>query len=524
MNIFYTFLFCFFFINMGKVFPQSEGQKNTKFDSIFYDTAVRKSATDILKATQIADSLYTVSTSDFQRMKSLMLSADLLEKQSKREEAIAYALKSESIALKIENYEWQSRIYGFLSTQYRIIGLVDQGKRYLDKGLKISDKITPQSNADQYKGMVYQEMAHYAIYEKKYEKAIQLLDRANLLFSSMTSVQMKNFFFGNNEEMLGRSYLALGDFNAAKKHYQKSLKYLNEANAGQSQWAGMVLHGLGKIALEKEEFEKSLAYLNKADTIAKGVDHTDLKILIYRDLGKYYQIMGDLEKYSYYNREHLKFVNKNITSARSASNKALNQIYEGQQADFSILHRIIIVSSTLFLMSMGLYYFTRKKRRKEKKYYKAIIANLNTRETKTEPISTVITSKEEPLMPEETELMLLQKLEEFERKKEFTNPNLRLSVLAADFKTNTKYLSYVINTHKNKDFNNYVNDLRIYYIIKAIQENPNYLNYKISYLSKECGFSSHSKFATIFKNTTGLTPSSFIKQVKAANMEEKVSV
>lgn len=522
MQIFYVLLSCFFFINIGIVFSQSGGQQNTQFDSIFYDTAVRKSASDIQKATQIADSLYNTSTTDLQRIKSLMLSADLLEKQSLREESIANALKAESIAVKIKNYEWQSRIYGFLSTQYRIVGLIGEGKRYLDKGLKTSDLITSQSRVDQYKGMVYQEMAHYAIYEKEFKTAIQLLYKANDLFSNMQNHNMKSFFYGSNEEMLGRGFLALNDFGDAQKHYLKALVYLDEANASQSQWSGMAYHGLGKIALENEEFEKSLNYLAKAETIAKAIDHTELKILIYRDLGKYYQLTGNLGKYSFYNKEHIKYIDKKISTARSATDKTVNQIYENQQADFNLLHRIILIISSLLLVSLGFYYITRNRTKRNEKRYKEIIADLNNTETNTIKTATAATIREESMMPQETEILLLQKLEEFEKKNQFTNPNLSLAVLSANFKTNTKYLSYVINTHKNKDFNNYINSLRIYYIVKIVRENPNYLNYKISYLSQVCGFSSHSKFATVFKSITGLTPSSFIDQVKSANTEVKV--
>lgn len=514
MNFYLKTFILIFFINIGMVFPQG-GQ--ARFDSIFYDTAVRKSATDILMASQIADSLFKASSTNLQKIKSLMLSADLHEKQSKREEAIAYVLQAESIANTIENHEWQARIYGFLSTQYRIIGLIDQGKRYLDKGLKICDKITPQSSSDQYRGMVFQEMAHYAIYEKKYEEAVGLLEKANLYFSHMNNPQMKQFFFGNNEEMLGRSYLKIGDYKAAEKHYHKSITHLKEANAGNSQWAGMVFHGLGKIALENSDSEKALSYLNKADTIAQAVDHTALKVLVYADLAKYYQIAGDLQKYAHYNSEHLKNLNKNTASARLATNKAINQIYEDQQADFSILQRFVILLGSLFLMSFGLYYMTRNKRRKEKNIMKLSFSEINTPKIATSTLNTSLSIKEDRLMPEETEQGLLHKLEQFEINREFTNPDLRLSVLAADFKTNTKYLSYIINTHKKMDFNNYINDLRILYIIETIQNNPSYLNYKISYLSQECGFSSHSKFATIFKNNTGLTPSAFLNQVKAAH-------
>ena len=88
--------------------------------------------------------------------------------------------------------------------------------------------------------------------------------------------------------------------------------------------------------------------------------------------------------------------------------------------------------------------------------------------------------------------------------------NISLSVLAGYTATNTKYLSHVINSHKKQDFNAYVNQLRVYYIIKRIESDPQYLQYKISYLAEESGFSSHSKFTTVFKNVTGMAPSVFL--------------
>src|SRR5690606_8859806 len=114
------------------------------------------------------------------------------------------------------------------------------------------------------------------------------------------------------------------------------------------------------------------------------------------------------------------------------------------------------------------------------------------------------------LMPLDTETELLKKLEKFENDNEFLNNNLSLALLSANLNTNTKYLSHIINKHKKKDFSSYINELRILYIVQKIKKDPNYHNYKISYLASECGFSSHSKFATVFRNTTGLTPSSFL--------------
>jgi len=447
-----------------------------------------------------------------------MLSADLLEKQGEREEAIAYVLRADSIVSLTDNYEWKARISGFLSTQYRIIGLIDQGKRYLKKGLEASNKITPKSASDQYKGMVYQEMAHYAMQRKDYEEAIILLKKVGPLFSSMKNVQMKNFFFGNNEEMLGRSYLGLVDYKTAQQHYNKALDFLNKAGAGASQWAGMTFHGLGKIALEKKAYAKSLSYLQKADTIAIAIDHTSLKELVYRDLSDYYKTMGDLGKYSFYNTKYLRNVNKNIKSERAATNGAINRLYEKQQGDLSLPNKLIMAASVLFLLGVLLYYFIIKKRKREQWLYEPPLTQPNVPEgdvSAPEISHLAEDGNEERFMPEETEMSLLQKLEKFEKNQEFLNPNLSLTLLAANLRINTKYLSHVINNHKKKDFNNYVNELRVFYIIQKIQTDPSYLNYKISYLANECGFSSHSKFATVFKNTTGFTPSTFLDRVRS---------
>ncbi|MNL47805.1 HTH-type transcriptional regulator ChbR [compost metagenome] len=108
--------------------------------------------------------------------------------------------------------------------------------------------------------------------------------------------------------------------------------------------------------------------------------------------------------------------------------------------------------------------------------------------------------------------MILEKLNKFEESAKFTNSKLTVASLAVMFKTNPTYLSETIKKHKEKNFNNYINDLRINYICKQILERPEFLNYKISYLAEEAGFSSHSSFTTVFKNVTGISPSVFLRE------------
>ena len=118
------------------------------------------------------------------------------------------------------------------------------------------------------------------------------------------------------------------------------------------------------------------------------------------------------------------------------------------------------------------------------------------------------------VIPEKTENMILSKLDLFEKSKEVTDPHLSLAVLAKKLDTNSKYLSEIINKHKQKNFSNYLNELRVKYIVDKLQNNPEYLQYKTSYLAEEAGFASRTTFTTIFKNVTGTSPSQFIDQLK----------
>ena len=117
----------------------------------------------------------------------------------------------------------------------------------------------------------------------------------------------------------------------------------------------------------------------------------------------------------------------------------------------------------------------------------------------------------------ETEELILNKLKRFENSKRFNNKDISLSVLAGQFDTNTKYLSEIINSHYNMNFNTYINKLRINYIVEKLKTDPNFMNYKISYLADNCGFSSHSSFATIFKSITGISPVKFIELLNKEN-------
>lgn len=120
-----------------------------------------------------------------------------------------------------------------------------------------------------------------------------------------------------------------------------------------------------------------------------------------------------------------------------------------------------------------------------------------------------------------TEKLLLKKLEQFEESKAFIKKDVNLNKLAKDFDTNTKYLSEIIKSYKNKNFNQYLNELRINYLIDQLNTNEKVLNTKVSYLASDIGFSSHSTFTTLFTQYIGQSPSEYIKALKEKKKQEE---
>lgn len=60
-------------------------------------------------------------------------------------------------------------------------------------------------------------------------------------------------------------------------------------------------------------------------------------------------------------------------------------------------------------------------------------------------------------------------------------------------------------------FSEYVNDLRISYILKELSENPKLRKYTIKTISEEIGYKSASTFINAFKNRAKMTPSYYIQ-------------
>lgn len=108
---------------------------------------------------------------------------------------------------------------------------------------------------------------------------------------------------------------------------------------------------------------------------------------------------------------------------------------------------------------------------------------------------------------------ILEKLEKLEEKKYFLKQECTLHNVAKKLKTNTAYLSKVVNNELGKNFSTYINELRINYIIIELKKNAKLRSYSVNAIATEIGYKRPDAFTKYFKEATGITPAIYIKKI-----------
>ncbi|MDV4042178.1 AraC family transcriptional regulator [Elizabethkingia anophelis] len=499
-------------------------QDLNSFNSIYNKTYLETSQKDMKKALKIADSLFSISQTPILKTKSMMLSATLYQQSGDLKKAIQYALKSEEIINNTDNELWKARIYGFLATQYRILKLYKNSKMYMDMALEACKRIDDPKFVNNTKGLMMQEMAYYESDLENYKKAIYYINQSQLHFNLVK--QNNDFFTLNNEQLLGLNYYKLNDLVKSTQHYNKALKMAKDIPPNFITY--LVYNGLANIYLDQNNLKEAKKYLDLMQNASDKSYYLELRNVIYDTSQRYYELTKDIEKLSMTRIKQdslqeglLKKSDHFIDESYLHLNKENITIQNKYQNHKYILFACILLLSA----SIILFIFYRKKQKKAIKRFKEIVKKANEKKAifmedaiedttiEAENLTTapVDSGCKVGIMPIETEEKLIDKLKKFERTTLFNRKNLSLPYLAAYCNTNTRYLSFVINTYKKKDFYNYINELRINYIIDKLTHDPEYRKFKIAILAEECGFSSQNKFTAVFKKETGMIPSLFIK-------------
>ncbi|MFM9987939.1 helix-turn-helix domain-containing protein [Flavobacterium sp.] len=96
--------------------------------------------------------------------------------------------------------------------------------------------------------------------------------------------------------------------------------------------------------------------------------------------------------------------------------------------------------------------------------------------------------------------------------KTYTDPELTLSDLAQKISVHPNTLSQIINSVEQKNFYEYINDLRVEEFKKLIAV-PENQKFTLLSLAFESGYNSKTAFNRNFKKNTGHSPSDYLKQM-----------
>ncbi|GAB3004317.1 hypothetical protein GCM10027284_22650 [Cyclobacterium sediminis] len=95
----------------------------------------------------------------------------------------------------------------------------------------------------------------------------------------------------------------------------------------------------------------------------------------------------------------------------------------------------------------------------------------------------------------------------------YLNPQLSLKSLSDKINVHPNKLSWLLNEHVGKNFNEYINTFRLEaFKHKALDKT--YTHLTLLGLAYECGFNSKTVFNAFFKNNTGKTPSEWVRENK----------
>lgn len=340
--------------------------------------------------------------------------------------------------------------------------------------------------------------AEQALKNEEFEESDELYSSIDAKFPETDSIQQIRY-------LLGRAQLKM-----KLSQPKEALEILDNFSPDIPKYFRVIqLNLLGEAYFQNKNNEEALFYWNKAKELAGQLPNDQLANRSLEGLIQVYLIKENSKKYLDYKQESNSLTSALITDRVRAVNFTYNffEDLEEQKAGQRlklIQNRTFITLSTgipLILLLLAVNY-----------YYRLRIKEYSAFKFLTSPPSNSVKKEIFPknLVSEETERELLKKLEAFEAGLDFTRSDMSIAFLASNLNTNTKYLSDVINRHKGKNFNGYINELRVNYIIHQLKTDPIYLNYKISYLAEECGFSSHSSFTTVFKSVTGISPTKFI--------------
>lgn len=423
-----------------------------------------------------------------------------------------------------------AQLYGDynLADQYQNLGLYSQSRKIITDILSNQELLKSKHVKERaVLGKIYQLQAINLGITRSYESALQNLDKSDGYLDEKNG---ENRIVKQENAIFRATFLMrLNKLEESKKHLDDGIKDIDR-HGGSVFLSAFAYETMARYFFLKEDYNTAIIYLEKGLLKIDNLPYNDMKLIYYELLTKNYLALHNDEKYYYYNnlytdlktkldgnkKEGIQYIVKLVETYQNKNIEYQKQHKFGQLKNVSIIVLFFVAGIIVYSfyesgrskdLKKQLGFFEKQKEREELRLAQANKQRNDIgKENKTSEKDLLKVSKEK-------EDEILNKLIEWEESDHFLNKNMSISMLSAQTGINTKYLSEVINTTKGKNFNGYVNELRINHIAHLLKTDPAYLNYKVSYLAEYSGFSSHGAFTNVFKSVTGMSPNTYIQEI-----------
>jgi len=367
---------------------------------------------------------------------------------------------------------------------------------------------------------------------------INKLDSASILIKRGLRI------FKNKDIYRYYQYLGLsGFYNLKHKEYNNAVNDLSQSKkyflkTDDIRETNYTLLHLGKAYIGLNEKKKAIKNFTQIDSLVQKTDYIVPEFgEAYTYLIDYYKEEKDNEKQLYYIERFLKIDQILDSQFKYVSRELPRQydtpklIHEKEYITNELKYKKTIFYISLSTLLLGLllfiylYYKSKKAEKKHRKVAQDLIQSVNESKTKNEPelkkekfhddlLLHAIENKATKTISDDIVQTILKELETFEVKEQFLHKGITLGSLAKKTKTNSRYLSEIINTYKEKNFAAYLNDLRIDYAINRLAKDRKFRSYKISSIAEELGYNNEQAFTLAFKKRTGTPLSIYLKEIE----------
>ena len=281
----------------------------------------------------------------------------------------------------------------------------------------------------------------------------------------------------------------------------------------------------GEAYLKINNHEKAINYFKKTDTLfeKKGNMYPIMRTNFVR-LVDYYKKKKDYNHHLKYLNKLIRFdsilysqniylnkelINKyDIPKIQSEKKVVLKEMKRNKRISFFV---ILSISTILFIAFLLLFFQSKQKAKYKKRFHEII------KQHETEKKQSNLQKKKTSNVPDEIVENILLSLNKFEEKNQFIMRDITLVLLAKKLNTNSNYLSKVINTYKEKNFTNYINELRIEYAIEKMKTDVTFRKYTIKAIALDVGFKSSDSFSKAFLKQKEIKPSYFLRELLKKN-------